>query len=650
MTDSPSLEAPRSDPTNAESLPFLDPNRTDFELVAIATAPPYASWDTRGTKTFYWPGTDAEASYPNRLQKGLTIGLFAPSGDDSRPGGAADPSADPGTAGRYLVGSEIGRGGVGVVHEGWDVRLDRETAIKVLLEDHIAKPEIVRRFLEEARITSRLQHPGIVAIHDLGWSPDNRPFFVMRLVRGQTLEQILNRRTDVSDDLPRLLIIFLQVCQTIAYAHRQGVIHRDLKPANVMVGSFGVVKVMDWGLAKVLGEPDLPDAKAAALAAAERNDRRQGRNPTDFDPHATGTRQGTIFGTPAYLPPEQARGEIDRIDQRADVFGLGSILSEILTGKPPYTGADGREVYEKAVTADMAEVLARLNACLAPLDLVSLAKWCLSPDLADRPADGGNVLEVLMAHLHSDQRRAERDLIRFFDLSLDLFCIASTDGYFLRVNMNFSKILGYTNEELTSCPFLDFVHPDDREKTTVVIVQLSNGEPIVQFLNRYRHARGHYLWLEWSAQTVPEERAIYAVARDVTERVEQAEAHRRAEQSRSHLAAVVNSADIAIYSTTLDSTVQSWNSGAERLFGYRADEIIGRSLHLLFLAGHEGEETEILSRVTQLERIEHYDSVRRHKDGTPIPVSLTVSPVKDEAGILVGTSRIARAIGDRKRA
>ena len=178
---------------------------------------------------------------------------------------------------------------------------------------------------------------------------------------------------------------------------------------------------------------------------------------------------------------------------------------------------------------------------------------------------------------------------------------------------------------------------------------MANGEPIVQFLNRYRHADGHYVWLEWSAQTIPEERAIYAAARDVTARERQTEAHRRAEQSRCHLAAVVDSADIAIYSTSLESTVQSWNPGAERLFGYRADEIIGRSLLLLFVPGCEGEESEILGRLKHCERIEHYETVRRHKDGTVVPISLTVSSVKDEAGTVVGTSRISRGIGDRKK-
>jgi len=597
----------------AEPLVPIDPQLTLVDFVPTL-------WDASTTNLYHRNGTDAVEGSVVQTQPAAT-----------------DPT------GRYLVGGEVGRGGVGVVHAGWDVQLEREIAVKVLLEEHKGKPSVVRRFLEEARITSRLPHPGIVPIHELGMSPDNRPFFVMRLVHGQTLEQILQRRTDAMCDLPLLLNIFLQICQTVAYAHSKGVIHRDLKPANIMVGAFGVAKVMDWGLAKVLGEIELsePIANLSSELASQ---------PTiPFNPTLTETLIGTILGTPAYLAPEQARGENDRVDKRADVFGLGSILCEILTGLPPYTGADGREVYEKAAQADTADMLVRLNACLAPLDPVMLAKWCLSPDLLDRPADAANVAEVMMAHLHCEQRRAEQDLVRFFDLSLDLFCIASMEGYFLRVNENFQRILGYTTEEMTSRPFIDFVHPDDRDKTTLVVAQLSCGEPCVQFLNRYRHVRGHYLWLEWSAQSVPQERATYAVARDVTDRIRQADAHDRAERTRLHLAAVVDSADLAIYSTSLDSIIQSWNPGAERLFGYRADEVIGRSLLLLSVPGCEGEESEILDHLKHRERIEHNEAVRVHKDGAAIPISLTVSSVKDEAGNVVGISRIARDISDRKK-
>src|SRR5262249_53287728 len=154
-------------------------------------------------------------------------------------------------AGRLQLHGEIARGGMGAVLKGRDADLGRELAVKVLLERHRDDPELVRRFVEEAQIAGQLQHPGIVPVYELGAFADRRPFFTMKLVKGRTVAEILRDRPGPAHDLPRLLTTFLQVTQTVAYAHARGVIHRDLKPSNVMVGSFGEVQVMDWGLAKV---------------------------------------------------------------------------------------------------------------------------------------------------------------------------------------------------------------------------------------------------------------------------------------------------------------------------------------------------------------------------------------------------------------
>jgi hypothetical protein len=162
------------------------------------------------------------------------------------------PSGAIGT--RYQLQGEIARGGMGAILRGRDVDLGRELAIKVLLESHQGNSEVVRRFVEEAQIGGQLQHPGVVPVYELGTFPDRRPYFAMKLVKGRTLASLLHERTGPAVDLPRFLAIFEQVCQTVAYAHARRVIHRDLKPSNVMVGSFGEVQVMDWGLAKVLPE------------------------------------------------------------------------------------------------------------------------------------------------------------------------------------------------------------------------------------------------------------------------------------------------------------------------------------------------------------------------------------------------------------
>src|SRR5262245_24263547 len=164
---------------------------------------------------------------------------------------SATPSASslPSRVGRYEVLEEIAHGGMGAIFRVRDPDLGRTLAMKVLLDQHGQRPDLARRFLEEAQIGGQLQHPGLVPVHELGRLPDQRPFFTMKLVKGRTLAELLKERSSPADDLPRLLGIFEQVCQTVAYTHSRGVVHRDLKPQNVMVGAFGEVQVMDWGLA-----------------------------------------------------------------------------------------------------------------------------------------------------------------------------------------------------------------------------------------------------------------------------------------------------------------------------------------------------------------------------------------------------------------
>ena len=550
-------------------------------------------------------------------------------------------------ANRYELCEEIGQGGMGVIHAGWDTQLKREVAIKILLDRLRGNPCLVDRFLGEARITGRLQHAGIVSIHELGWLSDGRPFFVMKRVHGETLQQLLAGRTQPDADLEQLYFIFGKVCEAVAYAHTHGIIHRDLKPANIMVGEFGAVSVMDWGLGKILGEQDVLES----LMIAEPNDFSaaavSARHPSN--PRLMKTEIGTIFGTPAYFSPEQARGEINRIDQRADVFALGSILCEILTGKPPYNGENLSEVLAKAVEADVSDALERLDASSAPLDLLTLAKNCLSPTPSQRPASAVEVATAVMDYLQSEQRRAERDLVRFFDLSVDLFGIADLHGRFERVNEKFTQVLGYSTEELTSRPFLDFVHPEDRQDTLDQVRRMALGEPAIQFLNRYLHANGHYLWLEWNARQVPEERAIYAVARDVTDRVALADAHRRAEESRLHLAEVVNSAEVAIISANLDGIIQSWNPEATDIFGYSAEDAIGQSLDVLNPPETDEHSIQQIIELAEGGKPTSQETKRRRKDGSLIPVSLTISPVRDSEGRVIGISKIARDISQRKR-
>jgi tetratricopeptide (TPR) repeat protein len=229
----------------------------------------------------------------------------------------------------------------------------------------------------------------------------------MKLVEGRTLSALLRDRSDPAHNLPRFVAIFEQVCQAVAYAHSRGVIHRDLKPHNIMVGAFGEVQVMDWGLAKVVGEkPVLPEPKLATIVPT-------GSGNTTHDHLSAGTdtdhtAPGSVLGTPAYMAPEQARGE--SVNQRADVFGLGAILCEILTGQPPYTGANARAVMILATNADLEPAFARLDACYADPELLALCRRCLSADFSTRPADAAEVavaVGTIRAAAEEGARRAE---------------------------------------------------------------------------------------------------------------------------------------------------------------------------------------------------------------------------------------------------
>jgi eukaryotic-like serine/threonine-protein kinase len=216
---------------------------------------------------------------------------------------------------RYVALDLIACGGMGAVYLAEDRELRRQVALKVMSLPARGGAE-VERMLREARILASLEHPGIVPVHDAGLLPDGRVFSVMKLVRGRRLDQVLREPTSMGERLR----IFERICEPVAFAHAHGVIHRDLKPENVMLGPFGEVLVMDWGVAKQVAEPE---AEVESAATAQVGSPR------------LATAHGTVLGTPGYMAPEQARGEVGRIDERADVYALGAMLYRLLAGATP---------------------------------------------------------------------------------------------------------------------------------------------------------------------------------------------------------------------------------------------------------------------------------------------------------------------------
>ncbi|MCB9673567.1 MAG: SUMF1/EgtB/PvdO family nonheme iron enzyme [Alphaproteobacteria bacterium] len=296
---------------------------------------------------------------------------------------------------RYEDLGFIGRGAFAEVRRVRDKALNRVMAMKVLERRHgVVSVSLRARFVQEAQATAQLQHPAIVPVHELGALPDGRMFFTMEEVRGRTLSAVVDALHRASIDvwsrtgdgwtLRRLVEVFRRVSEAVAYAHSRGVVHRDLKPANVMVGAFGEVRVMDWGIAKILG---------SALATPV--------EPSD----PTATRDGLVAGTPAFMAPEQARGEIHRIDRRTDVYALGSMLHYILRNAPPYEGPSSAEVLIQVARAQPADLVGRQDGPLLPPELVRIALKAMEPEPDDRYQDAEQLATDVADWLDGAERR-----------------------------------------------------------------------------------------------------------------------------------------------------------------------------------------------------------------------------------------------------
>lgn len=232
---------------------------------------------------------------------------------------------------KYTFVKELGRGGMGTVYLAEDTELNRHVAIKVLNTPEVTD-DVRNRMIREAQIIARLEHPGIVPVHDVGTLPDGRIYYAMKFVRGSRLDEYAAQGVSLRDRLRK----FQAVCDAVAFAHAHGVIHRDLKPQNIMIGSFGEVLVLDWGVAKLKPQIDADESRSIRLHQRQ---------------SAAETLDGTVVGTKDYMSPEQARGEIDQLDERADVYSLGAVLHFLLKDQPKVSKA-AQAIYLKAMAVE----------------------------------------------------------------------------------------------------------------------------------------------------------------------------------------------------------------------------------------------------------------------------------------------------------
>ncbi len=384
-----------------------EPSRPDQPTVDDALAATVAPPSARPTLV---PAAESGIDPSTSLRTGATLAagpvtapMRAPEADSYRdtiaatgrtgPHPPADdlPLADPA---QYIAEREVARGGMGRIIAAHDRHLGRPVALKELLH---ADPEQAARFRREALITARLQHPAIIPVYQAGRWPSGEPFYAMKLVSGRPLDRVIADADTLSARLSLLPSIIAAV-DAIAYAHSRRVVHRDLKPANVLVGDFGEIVVIDWGLAKDLDAPsedevatapsrprgpagedskDTPATERGRIAAGSSSKRTR---PGGGGESASLTVAGAVMGTPAYMPPEQARG--DAVDERADVFSLGAMLYHTLAGAPPYTARTATDVIAHAIAGKVVKLSDRKAG--APQDLVAIIERAMAHEPGDR--------------------------------------------------------------------------------------------------------------------------------------------------------------------------------------------------------------------------------------------------------------------------
>ena len=316
---------------------------------------------------------------------------------------------------KYRLIQKLDSGGMGAIYLAEDMDLDRRVALKVMHADPSA--ELAQRMLREARIVAQLEHPAIVPIHDVGRLPDGRVFYTMKYIQGRRLDRVERDK----NPLPDLLRIFQKVCEAVAFAHAHGVIHRDLKPANIMVGAFGEVLVMDWGIAKVLHEPNQAQRileESLATNTIEKQSLLSSLVDAQLDSVAE-TAHGTVMGTPSYMAPEQALGQTNQLDERTDMYALGAILYFLLCGRPP---SESLELTEPGQTfAGQTRQALRQADTRIPRSIEAVCLKAMAKDPSHRylnvdalGTDVGRFLDNLpvSAHRESLYEQAERWLAR----------------------------------------------------------------------------------------------------------------------------------------------------------------------------------------------------------------------------------------------
>jgi PAS domain S-box-containing protein len=508
-----------------------------------------------------------------------------PRSDESDSGATIDHV--PGLRERYALAHLHATGGIGRIWVARDRQLGRDVALKELRPERAGNAALWERFLREAQIMGQLEHPGIVPVYELSRRPDDeQPFYTMRLIKGRTLTEAVRdyhreRHRGYADSLRflELLNAFVTVCNTVAYAHSRGVIHRDLKGQNVVLGDFGEVFVLDWGLAKVVGCPgDDPESP-----------------PVGFESTGSGeanlTVQGQALGTPSYMAPEQAAGRGEMIDSRTDVYGLGAILYEILTGHPPFSGPEIRDVLRR-VQEEQPVAPVQLNPEAPPaLEVVCLRALAKKP--GDRYASASELAQQVQRWQEIQRRQAEealrqqsRVLHSILDSMADGVVVADRDGRFILFNRAAERILGLG---LTDAPPEQWSERYGTYRPDGVTLWPAEELPLVRAFRRGEESDGAELLIRnanvpegivtsINARPLKDNDGVLqggvVVFRDITS---QKRADEALCESEERYRSVITAMKEGIVLFAADGEILACNASAERILGLSAEQVIGRS-------------------------------------------------------------------------
>jgi len=388
----------------------------------------------------------AASSHANRLAVGAALRVAGSHDDEDR----------------YTLLDEVARGGMGTIFKVWDAHLKRTLAMKVSAKRRETRGSSGRpsssttevRFLEEASLMGRLDHPGVVPVHDIGIDAVGHMYFTMRLVKGHNLKTVFEfvRATSEGWNLARAIGVLVKVCETLGYAHSKGVIHRDIKPANIMVGRFGQAYVMDWGLARSAGRE-----RGSTEALPD--------EPDDLDSSAGAglvTADGQVLGTAAYMPPEQARGDLNLIGTRSDIYAVGAMLYDLLSGHAPFSDqiTKGSQAVLQALREGAPTALDRV-ARGAPGELIAIAEKAMARESTDRYEDMQALAADLTAYLEGRvvgahrtgavielRKWIQRNRLAAGAVGLTVVLLPLGAAAVAWAQMSKSRVLGVTNRQL----------------------------------------------------------------------------------------------------------------------------------------------------------------------------------------------------------